>query len=175
MALTFSLELAGVPDGDFVDFGPFDQKSGLQARIPSKLTRRVKYPELGVVALVECVFTGDRLEIQSICVQKDEKYLSATALSQLSLPAVVREIALQVVPSAKLWVVSDDNQDQRSRGPIFLAQVYWFEHISWGSPRGSIMKLMNWSRTNANFHISKISREVELPGAHAKPRPKNNK
>lgn len=174
MALTFSLELAGVPDGSFVDFGPFDQESGLQARIPSELTRRVRYPELGVIALIECVFTGDRLEIQSVSVQKDEKFVSATALSQLSLPAVVREIALQVIPNAKLWVVSDDNQKPRSTGAIFLAQVYWFEHVSWGSPRGSIMKLMNWSRTNANFHISKISKETRLPGAHAKPQPKNN-
>lgn len=151
-----------------VAFGPFDQESGSQASIPAQLTRKVTYPELGVIALFECVFTGDRLEIQRISVESNEKFVSATAMSQLSIPAVIREIAIQAVPNSKLWALVGLGQQRRYEGQTFLAQVYWFEHISWGSPRASIMKYMNWSRTNANFHISKISRELELPGAHSK-------
>jgi len=172
MALSFSLESAGVPDGELVAFGPFDQESGSQASIPTQLTRKVTYPELGVVALFELVFTGDRLEIQRISVESNEKFVSATVMSQLSIPAVIREIAVQTVPNSKIWALAGSGQQRRYEGQAFLAQVYWFEHISWGSPRASIMKYMSWSRTNANFHISKISREVELPGAHAKPRQK---
>jgi hypothetical protein len=168
MALSFRLESAGVPDGELVDFGPFDQESGSQASIPAQLTRKVTYPELGVIALFECVFTGDRLEIQGISVESNGKFVSATAMSQLSIPAVIREIAVQAVPNSKIWALAGSGQQRRYEGQTFLAQVYWFEHISWGSPRASIMKYMNWSRTNANFHISKISREVELPGAHSK-------
>lgn len=168
MALSFSLESAGVPDGGLVDFGPFDQGSGSQPSIPSRLTRKVTYPELGVIAMVECVFTGDRIEILSISVQKNERFVSATVLSQLSIPSVIREIAIQAVPNSQLWALAGEDQERRYESQAFLAQVYWFEHVSWGSPRASIMKYMNWSRTNANFHISKISREVELPGAHSK-------
>jgi hypothetical protein len=85
----------------------------------------------------------------------------------LALPAVIRAIAIEVVPNAELWAHLDSSDILKHEGQTFLAQVYWFEHISWGSPRGSIMAYMNWSRTNANFHISKIARKFPLPGAHS--------
>jgi hypothetical protein len=167
MGLSFKLETVGVPDGKPVDFGPFDQETGTQQSIPSSLSRRVIYPELGVSAVVECVFTGDRLEIERISVENNGKFVSTKVLTQLALPAVIRAIAIEVVPNAKLWAELKPNQDFKLEGPTFLAQVYWFEHISWGSPRGSIMSYMGWSRTNANFHISKIARDFPLPGPHS--------
>lgn len=167
MTLQFKLEAAGVPDGKAVNFGPFDHETGTQQSIPEKLTRKVTYPELGVSALVDCVFTGDKLEVQRISVEAAGKFVSTKVLTQLALPAVIRAIAIEVVPNSKLWAYLDASQEFKHDGPTFLAQVYWFEHISWGSPRGSIMSYMNWSRTNANFHISKIARNFPLPGAHA--------
>lgn len=167
MSLPFKLESAGVPDGKPVEFGPFDHETGTQQSVPETLTRRVHYPELEVSALVDCIFTGDKLEIQSITVQSKGKFVSTKVLTQLALPAVIRAIAIEVVPNARLWAYLDATQIFKREGPTFLAQVYWFEHISWGSPRVSIMNYMNWSRTNANFHISKIARNFPLPGAHA--------
>lgn len=167
MSLPFKIEAAGVADGKPIDFGPFDHETGTQQSIPATLTRRVHYPELEVTALVECIFTGDKLEIQSLTVQNKGKFVSTKVLTQLALPAVIRAIAIEVVPNAKLWAYLDASQILKHEGPTFLAQIYWFEHISWGSPRGSIMTYMNWSRTNANFHISKIARNFPLPGAHA--------
>ncbi|WP_296632480.1 hypothetical protein [Rhodoluna sp.] len=167
MSLSFKLESAGVPDGKTVEFGPFDHETGTQQSIPETLTRRVIYPDLGISALVECVFTGDKLEIQTISVQSIGKFVSTKVLTQLALPAVIRAIAIEVVPNARLWAHLDANEILKREGPTFLAQVYWFEHISWGSPRGSIMAYMKWSRTNANFHISKIARNFPLPGAHS--------
>ena len=52
-------------------------------------------------------------------------------------------------------------------GPAFLAQLYWFEFVGWGSPRASIMSYMGWSRANANFHIKRINKLFPLPGARA--------
>ena len=167
MKLPFNLETVGVPDGKAVDFGPFYPETGTQQSIPSSLTRKVVYPELGVSAMVECVFTGDKLEIQRISVENNGKSVSTKVLTQLALPAVIRAIAVEVVPNAKLWAELKSNQEFKLEGPTFLAQVYWFEHISWGSPRGSIMSYMSWSRTNANFHISKIARHFPLPGPHS--------
>jgi hypothetical protein len=173
MELPFKLETVGVPDGKPVSFGPFDQETGTQQSIPSSLTRRVVYPGLEVSALVECVFTGDKLEIQRISVENSGKFVSTKVLTQLALPAVIRAIAVEVVPNAKLWSELKSSEDFRLEGLTFLAQVYWFEHISWGSPRGSIMKYMSWSRTNANFHISKIARNYPLPGAHSQDKKPN--
>lgn len=168
MEFAFKLESAGIADGKRQDFGPDNPQMGTKASIPSTLTRRVIYPELGVTALIECVFTGDKLEVQSLNVQNNGKFVSTKVLTQLALPAVIRAIALEVVPDAQLWVNLDSNEFPKNDSPTFLAQVYWFEHVSWGSPRGSIMNYMGWSRTNANFHISKIAKLYPLPGAHSR-------
>jgi hypothetical protein len=168
MEAIFKLETAGKPDGKRVNFGPFDHETGTQQSIPSKLTRRVTYPELEIAAVVECIFTGDKLEVQSIKIESDGKFVSTKVLTQLALPAVIRQIAIQEVPDSQLWAQLDKDNPHKLIGPTFLAQVYWFEHISWGSPRGSIMNYMSWSRTNANFHISKIARNFGLPGSHSK-------
>lgn len=172
MEFVFKLQSANVTDGERVNFGPFDHETGSQQSIPVSLTRQVVYPDLEVSALVECVFTGDKLEIQSITVSKDGKFVSTKVLTQLALPAVIRAIAIEVIPNSHLWAQLNGEQIGKPEGPAFLAQVYWFEHVSWGSPRGSIMNYMNWSRTNANFHISKIARQFGLPGSHAR-RPAN--
>jgi hypothetical protein len=168
MSIVFTIESTGVADGPRVEFGPFDQETGTQQSIPGTLTRRVTYPDLEVSAVVECIFTGDKIEIQSISVQNNGTFVSTKALTQLALPAVIRAIAVETVPNSELWSNVATNPVARFEGPSFLAQVYWFEHISWGSPRASIMTYMNWSRTNANFHISKIAKYIALPGAHAK-------
>lgn len=167
MTLPFKLESAGIADGKSLEFGPFDPETGTQQSIPETLTRKVIYPELGITAVVSCLFTGDKLEIQSISVENSGKFISTKVLTQLALPAVIRAIAIEVVPNAKFWALLDASDMLKRDSPAFLAQVYWFEHISWGSPRGSIMAYMSWSRTNANFHISKIARNFQLPGAHA--------
>ena len=168
MEAIFKLESAGKIDGKRVEFGPYDHETGTQQSIPSRLSRRVVYPELGVAAVIDCVFTGDKIEVQSIKIENDGKFVSTKVLTQLALPAVIREIAIQEVPNSKLWAQLDGDNPHKLTGPTFLAQVYWFEHISWGSPRGSIMNYMSWSRTNTNFHISKIARNFGLPGSHAK-------
>lgn len=171
MGLSFKVEVVGVPDGELVNFGPFDQETGTQQSIPTSFSRRVIYPELEVAAIVQCLFTGDKIEIQSIQVENNGKFVSTKVLTQLALPSVIRAIAIEVVPNSSLWAKLDPNQEFKLEGPTFLAQVYWFEHISWGSPRVSIMNYMNWSRTNANFHILKISSNLPLPGAHAIKKP----
>ena len=167
MRLSFKVETVGVPDGEPINFGPFDQETGTQQSIPTFFSRRVLYPELEVAAIVECIFTGDKLEIQRISVENNGKFVSTKVLTQLALPAVIRALAIEVVPNARLWAELKPNQEFKLESPTFLAQVYWFEHISWGSPRGSIMTYMSWSRTNANFHISKIARDFPLPGPHS--------
>lgn len=174
MDFVFELKSAGVPDGKRVDFGPFDQETGTQQSIPVSLTRKVVYPDLEVSALVKCVFTGDKLEIESITVMQGAKFVSTKVLTQLALPGVIREIAIEVIPNAQLWANPGVHKMGKPQGPAFLAQVYWFEHVSWGSPRGSIMNYMSWSRTNANFHISKLARQFGLPGSHAKARTKSS-
>jgi hypothetical protein len=167
MNSSFKVERTGIPDGRIVTFGPFDPDTGATLTIPATFTRRVSYPAIGLAAILECVFTGDRIEVESIKIERVEKFISTKVLTQLALPAVIREIAEDAIPNSNRWAKLNAATDNKAENPEFLAQIYWFEHVSWGSPRGSIMTYMNWSRTNANFHITKFSKNLPMPGVHS--------
>lgn len=167
MNTSFKVGPAGVPDGKLVDFGPPRPDGGTVLSIPTTFSRTVTYPTLGLSAEIECAFTGDRIEVESIRIRKNSQFVTTVALTQLSLPLVIRAIAEDVIPNSKIWAKLRGDLDNKNSSPEFLAQIYWFEHVSWGSPRASIMTYMNWSRTNANFHITKFSRNFPMPGVHA--------
>jgi hypothetical protein len=135
--------------------------------IPNRLTRTVTYPELGLEIELECVFSGERLEIAKMTVQGVGGYIATRDLTQLSLPQVMRAIVSEAVPEANRWSqLENESQSNRLTDPCHLAQIYWLEYVGWGTPRARIMKYMGWSRANANFHIKKINKNFPLPGAH---------
>ncbi len=167
LSSSFQVERTGTPDGKTVTFGPYDPETGATLSLPATFTRRVSYPGHGLAVILECVFTGDRIEVESLKIERVEKFISTKVLTQLALPAVIREIAEDAIPNSNRWARLNAPTDNKAETAEFLAQIYWFEHVSWGSPRASIMAYMNWSRTNANFHISKFSKNMPMPGAHA--------
>ena len=167
MNYSFKVERTGTPDGKTVTFGPTDPETGVTLSLPATFTRRVSYPGHGLAVILECVFTGDRIEVESLKIERVAKFISTKVLTQLALPAVIRAIAEDAIPNSSRWASLNSTSDNKAENAEFLAQIYWFEHVSWGSPRASIMAYMNWSRTNANFHISKFSKNMPMPGAHA--------
>lgn len=159
-------------DGPLREFGPGD-KGRLQ--IPSYLERRVEYPALGLSATLGLEFSGERLEIRSLCVEgsgkRENRFVATKSLTLLALPAVIGEIARDLVPEARRWQVPSGDQNFKMHlDPIELAQLYWFEHISWGRPRATVMALTGWSRTNTNFHFNKLEQQFgfHLPREKAK-------
>lgn len=167
MTTQFVISSAGKPDGELVTFGPINVESSTHLAIASNFTRRVTYPALGITCIIECAFTGDRIEVSSLSIEKVEAYITTKALTLLALPQVIRALAEDAIPNSQTWSKPRAPGDNRPTSPEFLAQIYWFEHVSWGSPRASIMKYMGWSRTNANFHITKFSKQIAMPGAHS--------
>jgi hypothetical protein len=157
-----------IPDGDLVMFGPTDVKTGKHLRIPRTFSRIVDIQDLQFQLQLWCRFSGDRIEVRRLCIEADGGEIASRQLLQLGLPAIVREIAFEVIPEASFWTVEGQDAvtkwSEMNSQPEFIAQVYWFEHVSWGSPRQEIMRLFGIKRTAANTLLRKLAREISLPG-----------
>lgn len=170
MNKNFVVTESGRKDGKLVPFGPLDQTSMTQLTIPETMTRLVNYPELELEIELTCAFSGERLEVTNLNIKGHGTYIATRTLTQLSLPQVIHEIAFSSIPNIEHW--TKPTPELLSKNKAFLAQLYWLEHASWGTPRNTIMELKGWSKPNTSFHIQKIAKEFGLPGAHAKSQPK---
>jgi hypothetical protein len=171
-----AIERGSKPDGDFVSFGNVDPKSDLRLRVPRAFQRIVTYSDLQLRLTLDCEFSGERIEIDKMLVESAGKYIASRELTQLRLPHVIRTLALEVIPQAQEWTIETRHEKDKTWESLkhsvsdgFLAQMYWFEHVSWGAPRASLMSYMGYSRTTANAHIKKIAKEFTLPGIHKNP------
>jgi hypothetical protein len=177
MAPRVEIQKTEQADGDFVEFGPLLQGGRNRARIPKTFSRKAVYPDLGLEAHLECSFSGDRIELHRLELHRNDGSITTRDLTQLALPWVIREVANNVIPdSFRLSVFIRDNHDletvKQQKGPTDeilrnVAQIYWYEHVTWGTPRGEIMEFWGISRTTANAWIKKAAKLYGLPGAHA--------
>lgn len=165
MDTNFVLTRSKQSDGKLVSFGPLDQASMTQLSIPETITRVVNYPALELEVEITCRFSGERLEVTNMNIRGHGTYIATAALTKLSLPQVIRAVALEAIPNVAHW--TNPKPEFLDGNRAFLAQVYWLEHASWGAPRTAIMELKGWSRPNTSFHIKGIAKEFQLPGAHA--------
>lgn len=170
----FRIFSADVEDGVLTRIGPDMSDTPYQLLVPNEMTRLVEYgpnrPRLEVTLRLE----GTRLEVVRLVAevtdsQKPEAvFISSQFLTQLALPRIIRTIAVESIPNSSTWLFNPENEFLSSQSYRFLAQVYWFEHVSWGVPRGAIMNFTGWSRANTNWHIRRISESYTLPGPHSK-------
>ena len=158
----------------FVQFGPLEPSLGLALIAPEKLTARVSYPSRGCTMEIHCSFFDARLGLARIVLEAtnpSERTLNSTLTQNLEVSKVMREICLKTFPQSEVWA----DRRAQDNGPHlnsdeFLAQIYWFENATWGKPRLALMNYMNWSRTNANWHIKRLANSplIGMPGLHAK-------
>jgi hypothetical protein len=154
-------------DGPVVAFGPLDQMFW-KLEIPSTLSRRVIY-KTGLVLDLECVFSGERLEISRMELnQPKNQYISTQLLTQLGLPAVLNKIFLEASPTTKaMSSIPKKEELSKDQLGIVITQLYWFEYASWSNPRMRVIQYTNWSTNNANTHFRKLAKMYGLPGAHS--------
>lgn len=142
-------------------------------QIPSIFQRLVVYPHLEISVTLDCVFSGERIEVAALKVVADKgHFVSSRDLTQLSLPAVIRAIGLAVIPVSERWLKefrdeSDKTWESQKASDEFLSQLYWFEHVIWGTPRMALQEYMGWTRTTANAKIREINKQFPLPGVHS--------
>ena len=154
-------------DGPVVAFGPLDQMFW-KLEIPSTLSRRVIY-KTGLVLDLECVFSGERLEISRMELnQPKNQYISTQLLTQLGLPAVLNRIFLEASPTTKaMSSIPKKEELSKEQLGVVITQLYWFEYASWANPRMRVIQYTNWSTNNANTHFRKLAKMYGLPGAHS--------
>jgi hypothetical protein len=165
MSDVFIIKTEGRVDGPLHEFGPVANLTGKRLSVPSPMRRQVYYPSLAYLVELTCVFTGQRIEIESLEIHGDGTFINTQYLTQLSLPDVIRAITREVEVNSEFWACRARPIDElRVDDPSLIAQIYWYEHVTWGSPRAALMSYMGWSRTNTNWHLRKIADTYTLPG-----------
>jgi hypothetical protein len=158
----------------FIAFGPKDPELGISLMAPVKLSAVVAYEDWECTLRISCVFQDSKLGLERVVIDANnpQKRTINTSLTQnLEIPKIMRELSLRVFPNSANWA----NRSSQDSGPHassdqFIAQIYWFENATWGKPRLALMNYMNWSRTNANWHIKRLAKnpEIGMPGIHSK-------
>jgi hypothetical protein len=153
------------PSG-FVEVGP-SQGVPQVLRVPKDFHYKFKFDSLPDVEL-KGVFDGDKFQVTDLSLSS-KSGLNATQLIRIKLPELVGLVALDLIPQAKYWTLDGAPKDailsNKEMTRLFLAQAYWFHHLSWGAPRLFVMEFMDWSRNNTNFHLKQISKSVGLPAS----------
>jgi hypothetical protein len=155
-------------DGPKVSFGLEMKGFGFSLTIASELKRLVTYSNIPVSLFLECRYEVDKLRLVRVEVQNVEgKYISTRDLMHLKLPAILREISLGAVENAHTFMGHARktlNSPASLRNNLdVLAQLYWLEVVTWGTPRKTIMELSGCSRSTANECITLASKEYRMP------------
>lgn len=166
MDANYELTRTETPDGDLVEFGPYDGDASMQLRIPETFERNFAYSETGVTACVSCRFTGERIEVVKLAVTPQlGSGLKTRDLLSLGLPAVIRSMAEDVIPDWGYWKRWDDDASWTGLkvNDEFLAQLYWLEHVSGGNPRKTLMSYLALPRSTTNLLLRRLKATYPLP------------
>jgi hypothetical protein len=161
------LEIEGENDGALVPIGPNDRGLRFALEIPSSFARRFVSPETGLAMELHCIFDGEKVSLTKLVVEKGPTGITTRELGQLKLPYLIQALSYTVIPNSTHWT-ADSYDPAESQTFAFMAQLYWFEHISWGNPRLRLMRLFQWPKSTASYQLRKINDRWPLPGIHAK-------
>jgi len=162
------------PDGPLVTVGPIGAEHSVQIKVPSTIRRKVTYHRMPLVIVLDVVFSGERLEPSGLQLLAGDGFITTQSLTGLGLPRIIRAIATREVPDSSHWLPVEDHLPDRDASYEYLAQLYWFEFLSWGSPRAAIMAYTGWSRANATLQLRKIAAKFPLPRPGPSTPNKNN-
>jgi hypothetical protein len=163
MESKIDIRLTETADGPLTLAGPKMPDLKFQLMVPSTLERAVAYSEDEPRVKLKLLFSGERFEVSELVARGGKSFVTTHFLTQLGLPRLIRRITTEAIPNCATWLPTQGEDGMGIESYDYLAQLYWFEHITWGSPRAAIMKYMGWSRANSNWHIRKIRKEFPLP------------
>jgi len=140
-----------------IPFGPV-ASDGYQLSLPERVTATVDYSNFKVDYTL--FFNGERMVVESVNISgvDDQGFVSTRDLTQLNIPKVIRDVVYKYNSDFGGRLDTLALKDR-----ITLAQYYFLEFTCDGSPRKALMDYMDWSRTNANFHITKYAKAGMIP------------
>ena len=171
MAIDTLVNRIGI-DGPLTEVGPIDPHHDYRLHVPVTFTRLIVESGSEREVTIELSFKGDKLEVTKLCIQDRGGSISSRDLLTLSLPRLIRLAALDAIPESEFWEKAVPNtpriSDTLKENPLFLSKLYWFEHLTWGSPRVAIQELLGCKRTTANYYIRLASTAYQLPPSRHK-------
>lgn len=161
------IEETSIADGPLVYFGPIDPESNRQLAIPVSFERQITDQVRGLTLTLTCQFVGDKVEVTQLNISADRLgTISSRTIAQLGLPRLIREVVKAVTPNWEFWLESsygDAYLDASKTNYAYLAQVYWLEHISQGTPRQTLMAMLKMPRSTCNVLLRQIKKSYGLP------------
>jgi hypothetical protein len=163
-----SVEKTEVVDGPLVFFGPTDRESQIRLAIPSTFERKVRFEDKDLELVISCEFEGEKVAVRGLRLTTFAGgSLGTRDLTQLGLPNLVHEICVSVIPNADYWMnplsMEATSWDELKTSDIFVAQVYWLQHVSHGNPRATLMSYFGMPRSSCNLLLRKLKLKFEMP------------
>lgn len=163
-----TLHKTEVEDGPMISFGPRDSDTGMQLSIPSRFERRIANEEKNLELVISCEFVAERVDVRSIRVSTILGGSVGTRdLTQLSLPTLVHQICVSVIPNSEYWLraLTDETigWTELKTSDAFVAQIYWLEYVAHGNPRATIMNYFGMPRSSCNLLLRKLKQRFEMP------------
>lgn len=161
------IERTDVADGPMTKFGPIDPETNRQLEMPLTFERSVIDERNGLEITLTCAYSGEKVQVKRISVAANSKdHISARDLAQLGLPGLIQVVTESVVPNWEYWTSPRQEgipTSQLKTNHAFLAQMYWLQHVSHGSPRQTLMDYLNMPRSTCNVLLRNLKLEFELP------------
>lgn len=166
MEFAYRIHPTGV-DGRLLDVGPLDPGRDFVLQVPERFTREVTLEGEGRQLRLTLRFRGDKLEIEELCLTDAVKGISPRDLLKLSLPKIIKACAETAIPNYLYWTQTIPNhpniESLLKHNRMLLAKLYWFEYITWGTPRVTIQELLRCQKTTANYYIRLAAELHKLP------------
>jgi CRP-like cAMP-binding protein len=169
MGKNFEIRDIEIIESDLINFGPIDPATGWGLKIPQSFEARVDYSELGLEVKLSCRFKNQKVEIQRLQIAGTDIEVTSRALTQLALPDLIHEVTWSVVPESSKWSLKGKDERLKIGGlngrSVFLAQLYWLEHVSSGTPRAAIMEYLGAPRPTVNQWLREFKKHGLIPSS----------
>jgi hypothetical protein len=141
--------------------------------LPARFAAEVDYLARPLRVQIKASFDGEnRVRAEQVSVERTSgESVTPEDMASLQLGALMAQVVWHATTHTDVGsVVQVGRQLPDGAGEeelLTVAQVYWFEYISWGSPRRRIMEMFDIPRSTANRWIRRARELYPLPGAHA--------
>ena len=158
-------------DAPLVSVGPtVAESSHQQLLIPRQFEREISFPDSDNAPTLTllCEFRDELVIVTNLEVRHvGTNGITSSLLHSLALPALVHAASLDAIPNVEFWIV--DGSDSELPLEVlktdygFLAQMYWLEHVTQGSPRQRLMSYLGLPQSTCNVLIRRIKSVYPLP------------
>jgi hypothetical protein len=158
-------------DAPLVSVGPTAAESShQQLLIPRQFEREISFPdsEDAPTLTLRCEFRDELVIVTNLEVRHlGANGITSSLLHSLALPALVHAASLDAIPNVEFWTQAGSDSEPAlavlKTDYGFLAQMYWLEHVTQGSPRQRLMSYLGLPQSTCNVLIRRIKSVYPLP------------